>query len=143
MAKLLGGTRIYGTATVDTSLYVGGGLYVNGALYGLPADSPYTTATYVTSYTPITNTNVRIITTGTLTINAPSSGVDGDMVRMWITASGTNTCTVSVNTATIKIPRTSAFYNPQTIISGEKARLAIQYDAVRSVWELVTFVNGY
>ena len=143
MAKLLSGTRIYGTATVDTILYVGGGIYVNGLFYGLPANAPYTTATYVTPYTPATNTNIRMVTTGTLTVNAPSSGADGDMFRMWIIASGTNTCTVSVNTATIKIPSSSAFTNPQTITSGSKARLAIQYDADRAKWELVTFVNGY
>lgn len=141
MAKLLGGTRIYGTATVDTILYVGG-LSVNGISYGISPNTPYTTATYVTPYTPTTNTNIRMITTGALTVNAPSSGADGDMVRMWITASGADR-TVSVNTSTIKIPSSSAFTNPQTITSGNKARLAIQYDAVRAVWELVTFVNGY
>jgi len=142
MAKLLGGTRIYGTATVDTSLYVGGGLYVNGALYGLPADSPYTTATYVTSYTPITNTNVRIITTGTLTINAPSGGVDGDMVRMWITASGADR-TVILNTSTLKIPTSSATPSTFTVANGSKTRVSIQYDADRAKWEVVTVVIGY
>ena len=141
MAKLLDGTRIYGTATVDTILYVGG-LSVNGSLYSLPATAPYTTATYVTPYTPATNTNIRMVTTGALTVNAPSSGADGDMVRLWITASGADR-TVSVNTSTIKIPSSSAFTNPQTITSGSKARLAIQYDADRAKWELVTFVNGY
>jgi hypothetical protein len=142
MAKLLGGTRIYGTATVDTSLYVGGGLYVNGALYGLPADSPYTTATYVTSFTPITNTNVRIITTGTLTINAPSGGVDGDMVRMWITASGADR-TVILNTSTLKIPTSSATPSTFTVANGSKTRVSIQYDADRAKWEVVTVVIGY
>lgn len=142
MAKLLGGTRIYGTATVDTSLYVGGGLYVNGSLYGLPADSPYTTATYVTSYTPITNTNVRIITTGTLTVNAPSSGVDGDMVRMWITASGADR-TVILNTSTLKIPTSSTTPSTFTVVNGSKTRVAIQYDADRAKWEVVTVVIGY
>ena len=132
-----------GAGTCERIRVDNSGLYINNTALPIAANAPYTTATYVTPYTPVTNTNIRMITTGTLTVNAPSSAADGDMVRMWITASGTNTCTVSVNTATIKIPRTSAFYNPQTIISGEKARLAIQYDAVRSVWELVTFVNGY
>jgi hypothetical protein len=83
-----------------------------------------------------------MIITGTLTVNAPSSGIDGDMVRMWITASGANR-TVSINTATIVIPDSLVFVNPQTITSGKKAKLDIQYDAVRAKWELSTFVNGY
>lgn len=110
-------------------------------LANVSTTKPYVTTNYAATVTPTTNTNVRIIATGNLTINAPAAGADGDFVRLWITASGANRTLALQNT--LKIPRTSTFTSPQTILSGEKARLTIQYDLTRAVWEVVTFVNGY
>jgi hypothetical protein len=61
---------------------------------------------------------------------------------MWITASGADRA-LAINTSTIVIPDSSGFISPQTIKSGKKAKLFIQYDAVRAKWELATFINGY
>jgi hypothetical protein len=135
-------TVLIGAGTCERLRVDNSGLYINNTALPIAANAPYTTATYVTPYTPVTNTNIRMIITGTLTVNAPSSGIDGDMVRMWITASGADR-SVSINTSTIVIPDSSGFISPQTIKSGKKAKLDIQYDAVRDKWELATFVNGY
>lgn len=107
---------------------------------GVPS-ALYTSLTYAATVTPTTNTNNRIIATDNLIINAPAAGADGDLVKLWVTASGADR-TLSLQN-TIKVPRTSTFTSPQTILSGEKARLTIQYDLTRTVWEVVTFVNGY
>lgn len=103
--------------------------------------TPYTNFAYASTITPLTNTNIRVLCTGNLIINSPVAASDGALVRLWIAAIGGDR-TVSIQ-STIKIPTTSSFTNPQTITSGNKARLAIQYDATRASWELVTFVNGY
>ena len=98
MAKLIGGTRIYGTATVDTILYVngttaasstntgalqiaggvgvGGAMYVGGPLYvnGVLADTGNTFTNI-----SITGTNVTVsTTTGALTVTG-GVGVGGSM----------------------------------------------------------------
>jgi hypothetical protein len=149
MAKLLGGTRIYGTATVDTILYVGRELNVNGLIYGIPASTPYTTATYLTSYSssstpyvPATNTNNRMVITGTLHISVPANNIDGAMIRLWIVASGANR-TVTVNTSTVRIPATSANTGTSVVNVNTKSRIAFQYDLDRAKWELVTWIDGY
>jgi hypothetical protein len=102
---------------------------------------PYSAFPYSSTITPINNSNITVTCTGDLTINPPANGTNGAMVRIWIIASGANR-NVSLS-GSIRIPRTSTFTNPQTILSGEKARLSIQYDATKAVWELITFVNGY
>jgi hypothetical protein len=102
---------------------------------------PYSAFPYSSTITPINNSNITVTCTGNLTINPPVNSTNGSMVRMWIVASGADR-TVSLN-GSIRIPRTSTFTSPQTILSGEKARLTIQYDANKSIWELITFVNGY
>ena len=107
----------------------------------IAANAPYANVTFASTITLTDNSNIRITCTGNTMINPPASGTDGSMVRMWLIASGANVA-VSVNTS-IKIPSTSAFTSPQTIVNTQKARMAIQYDSVRAVWELVTFVNGY
>ena len=133
---------IWGTPTIDLRNCIN---YSYNNLSGKPtaANEPYTTLTYAATVTPFANTNVRITCTGNLTINAPATAgvADGIMVRLWVVASGADR-TVSLQN-TIKIPRNSSFTSPQTIVSGDKARIAIQYDATRTVWELVSFVNGY
>ena len=116
-------------------------VYTKTEVDNLLPTKPYVTTTYSATVTPTTNTNVRIIATGALTINAPTSGVDGDFVRMWISASGV-AIALSLQ-GTIVIPTSSTFTSPQTIAIGKKARLTIQYDATRTAWEIVTFVNGY
>lgn len=149
MAKLLSGTRIYGTATVDTTLYVGRELSVNGAIYGTPANARYTTATYLTSYSssstpyvPVTNTNNRMVITGTLHISMPANNVDGDMIRLWVIASGANR-TVTVNTSTVRIPASSFNTGTSVVNVNTKSRIAFQYDLDRAKWELVTWIDGY
>ena len=129
-----------GVAQVGTILYTCDGS-TNTAIGGGSSSIQYLTTSYSPTITLISATNVRIIATGNLIINPPVTGVDGDFVKLWVTSSGGN-YTVSLN-ASIKVPSTSNFISPQTILNGTKARITIQYDSVRVVWELVTFVNGY
>ena len=85
----------------------------------------------------------RIIATGDLTIAVPTGGTDGANLELWITASGADR-SLSLN-AGIKVPTSSVFTSPQTISSGKKAKLLLQYDATLNggQWELTSFVNGY
>jgi hypothetical protein len=136
-------TVLIGAGTIERIKVNSAGLFINGVPYVTPATAPYTTTTYVTPYTPVANANVRIVATGTITINAPAAAGDGDTARLWIISSGTNTCTLFINTATIRIPTSSQFVQGTVIASGLKARVALQYDADRAKWEFVTFVNGY
>lgn len=108
---------------------------------GPTATKAYSTLIYAATLTPITDTNSRITATGNLTINKPAAGADGDLVKLWITASGADRLLSLQNT--IVVPTSSFFGSPQTIANGKKARLTLQYDATRLAWELVTFVNGY
>jgi hypothetical protein len=145
-ASITGSLSVNGGASITGNLNVGGTItgsisYSNLTNKPIAANEPYTTLTYASTVTPTTNTNVRITCTGNLTVNAPAAAADGAMVRMWVVASDADR-TVSLQN-TIKIPRNSSFTSPQTIVSGDKARVTIQYDLTRAVWELVTFVNGY
>lgn len=107
----------------------------------IAVNSPYANVTFASTITLTDNSNIRVTCTGNTLINPPASGTDGSVVRMWLVASGANVA-ISVNSS-IKIPSSSAFTSPQTIVNTQKARMSIQYDSVRAVWELVSFVNGY
>jgi hypothetical protein len=68
-------------------------------------------------------------------------------MRLWFTASGTSyTLTFNGN---IVFPTSSALSNSvgtpyvATISSNKKAKVLLEYDAVKAQWELTSFINGY
>jgi hypothetical protein len=138
-----GGTstvRLYGSVVANLAA---SNSYSYNNLTNVPiaVNTPYANVTFASTITLTDNSNIRVTCTGNTLINPPASGTDGSVVRMWLVASGANVA-ISVNTS-IKIPSSSAFTSPQTIVNTQKARMSIQYDSVRAVWELVSFVNGY
>ena len=102
----------------------------------------YSTTAYAATITPVANTQVRIIATGNIALALPTGGVDGARVKLWITASGSNVV-VTLN-ASYVIPTDSTLTATlPTIVNGKKARLIVEYDATRSKWEVIGFINGY
>ena len=112
-----------------------------GSNYDIELIGPYTTLAYGATITAAEFSNNRVLATGNFTLEVPTGTTDGAMVNFWITGSGVNSV-VTLNAA-IKIPNSSTFVSPFTVVSGQKARLSLQYDATRAVWELVQFINGY
>lgn len=108
-----------------------------------PTGDVFSSVTYAASVTLAQQSNNRIIMTGDMTVNLQSSPTpsDGALVYLWATASGAIR-NVSLNAA-IKIPTGSTFSGAQAVASGGKARFVFQYDATRTVWELIQFINGY
>jgi hypothetical protein len=85
----------------------------------------------------------RIVATGSVLLNKPSSTLDGSNVEIWLTSLG-GAYNVAL-TGSIVVPVSSSFTSPQTIPSGKKAKILLQYDAVLNggQWELTTFISGY
>jgi len=140
---------VNGTANISGNLFVTGNVVSNGVNLGVAIQSstkltgvtPYANVTYASTVTLTPNTNIRLILTGNVALVNPVTAGDGDIIRIWATASGANTnVTLDANTV---IPTTSVFTSPVTITNGQKARISMQYDSVRLKWELVAFVNGY
>lgn len=99
---------------------------------------------YATTVTPAASgafTLQRIIATGNLTIAVPTGGADGNEIELWITSSG-GSFTLTLN-ASIKVPSSSSFTSPQTLVSSSKSKVLLQYDATRTVWELTSYIPGY
>jgi hypothetical protein len=118
-------------------------LYVNlsGSNYEIELVGAYAALAYGATITAAEFTNNRILATGNFTLEVPTGTTDGAFVNFWITGDGV-IATVSLNAA-IKIPSSSSFTSPFNVANGGKARLSLQYDATRAVWELVQFINGY
>ena len=104
-----------------------------------------TTIAYAATIAPASAGDVtyRVILTGPLTLNLPTSGADGDRVKLWLTASGADR--VLTLNASYKIPSSSILVSPVTITSGKKAKLLLEYDATLNggQWEVTSFINGY
>ena len=98
--------------------------------------------TYGATVSPVSGTKIvyRVVLTGNITINAPSSATDGDQVEFWLTASG-GARTVTFSFA--HIPSSSTLTSPVTIASGTQGELMFRYDATLGAWKAARFVNGY
>ena len=127
----------------DGTLNTGTGILTVTGAGGVPFTPQ--TAAYAATLTVASHPNVlyRCILTGNVTIALPTSPSDGDKVRFWLTASGADRV-VALNAA-IKIPASSSLISafPVTILSGEKAKLMLEYDATRAKWELTSFINRF
>lgn len=140
--------RSWSVGTVDSVSNSDGTLTISpttGAVVASLKRTPVS-VTYASTITPTISGALsiqRIIATGDLTINIPTGGTDGANLELWITASGGDRQLTLK--AGIKIPTSSVFTSPQTISSGKKAKLLLQYDATLNggQWELTSFVNGY
>lgn len=100
---------------------------------------------YAPTITPFSLRNglYRLIMTGNVTINTPSSPQDGDRVKIWATASGANR-TISLGAGFV-IPSSSVLTFPVTVNSGKKVKILFEYDATLNggQWEVTSFVNGF
>ena len=111
----------------------------NASINTTPNTVSYTANLALTSANNIT---YRCIISGNVNILSISSPHDGDRVRVWLTANANANVSIA---NTFVIPTSSTFTSPQVILSGKKAKLLFEYDAVKSggQWELTSFINGY
>ena len=125
---------------------------ISGAVAELPAadsvdlgSTAPTTLTYSSSVTPASGGSklYRLIATGNLTLNVPSSPSDGDTVTIWITASG-GACTVTLASG-YKIPSASIQGSTIAIASGKEWIVRAIYDGTLNSgqWNLVSVIGGY
>ncbi len=114
-----------------------------GALMDLLFEPPISSFTYASTVTFNGSLSrfYRVVMTGSMIIAVPTSGVDGKRIRLWLSASGADRA-VTLN-ASIVIPGTITLSSPFTVLSGKKARLTLEYDATRAVWEVSEYQNGY
>jgi hypothetical protein len=107
--------------------------------------SPLTNGSYLPVLLLASSGNAfyRYTITGNMTLAEPSFGQDGHRIKLWVVASGADR--VLTLNSLIKIPSSSAFTSPVTILSGKKAKLLLEYDASLNggQWELTSFINGY
>ena len=114
--------------------------------YEAPASTTPSSITYASTITPVGSASLsiyRVICTGNLTINLPTGGLDGNKIRLWLTASGADRV-VTLN-ASFKIPSSSTFSSPVTVPNGKKLKLLVEYDGTLNggQWELTSVINGY
>ena len=77
--------------------------------------------------------------TGNVSLNVPSSGVEGARLELWLTASGANRA-LDLN-ASIKTPTDSAISFPKTLTSGKSYDIVLRYNG--SSWWLASLVGGF
>lgn len=103
------------------------------------------TVTYASSITTqgAKSAKYRIIATGNLTINVPSSQNDDVELQYWVTSSG-GAYTLSLASG-IVIPSSSSFTSPYTMTSGKKVKVMLQYDGTLNggQWELTSLIGNY
>lgn len=134
--------------TADASFSTAGATAWN-ATHTLVSVAPTTITAVSGTVTPASGPDVlyRCTMTGNVILALPTGGSDGDRMRLWFTASGTSyTLTFNGN---IVFPTSSALSNSvgtpyvATISSNKKAKVLLEYDAVKAQWELTSFINGY
>lgn len=119
---------------------------VSGGGGGGSASPTPVSITYAATITPVANSSpslYRCILTGAVTVNPPAGGADGNVVILWLTASG-GARNISFAGA-IVVPTSSSFTSPYSLTSGKKAKILLQYDATLNggQWELTSFVPGF
>ncbi len=78
---------------------------------------------------------------GTLTLNAPMNGADGQKVEFWATAVGGSRA-LTLNAALI-FPSLFTPTNPITIASGKKIKIGLTFDGVLNQWEVDMDLSSY
>jgi len=141
MAQLLSGTRIYGTGTVDSQLFingntaatstntgalqvvggvgVGGNLFVGGTLYASAVTGNITTATNLAGG----NASQLAFQTALGVTSFVSSGTAGQIL---VSAGSTSTGPVFTNTSTIRVGFATNAINASTLLSGTAQSIVYQ-----------------
>lgn len=148
MAQLLDGTRVYGTATINNDLIVGGNVFATGAV--IQGSTGITTAATITPVAGAGTYYVTALATGgatpaTTTINAPTISaqfptlIDGQKLVLRIKDNGTArplSWTISAGAY-----RAINLTLPTTTIAGKVLYVATVYNAQDNFWDVVATIQ--
>jgi hypothetical protein len=114
----------------------------SGTNYEVELVAEYVTTAFANPLTVAAPGNFAVTMTGTLTLDAPTGGVDGYTCnfKFYNTSGGALNLSIA---GTIAVPSSSTFTSPQSIANDTYARLTLQYDGIAAAWALVQFINGY